>query len=84
MRMLNVLLLWVLLTSSLASAQPAPLINPVGGNAPADPAIDPILQQLDAVGKDLKNFSAKLTLTETDNGVGTSTVRVGNPDLRVP
>ena len=45
---------------------------------PADPAIDPILQQLDAVGKDLKNFSAKITLTETDNGVGTSTVRIGN------
>ena len=78
MRNLLLVLSAILLAGLTANAQPAPIINPVGAAAPADPAIDPILQQLDAVGKNLKAFTAKITLTETDNSLGTSTVRVGN------
>ena len=69
-----------LLLPVLVIAQPAPIINPVGAieQSPGDPSIDPVLGQLETVGKTLKDFTAKLTLTETDNGLGTSTVRVGN------
>jgi outer membrane lipoprotein-sorting protein len=62
-------------------AQAAPLINPVGAAADkgaSNGGIDGVLQQLEGAGKNLKDFSAKLKLTETDNALGTSTVRVGN------
>lgn len=69
-------------TPLLVRAQAAPLVNPVGSsanNAASDAgAIDPILQQLEQVGKNLKEFSAKLKLTETDNSLGTSTLRTGD------
>lgn len=69
-------------TPLLVCAQAAPLINPVGAAAgngqPGDAGIDPVLQQLEQVGKNLKDFSAKLKLTETDNNLGTSSVRTGN------
>lgn len=81
MRLFNVLIGLVLLSSSFAFGQPAPLINPVGssaGNSQVDPSIDGILQQLDEVGKNLKDFTAKVTLTETDNALGTASERVGN------
>ena len=77
MRSVTLVVSAIFLMPLFAGAQAAPLINPIGANAPADPAIDPILQQLDTVGKNLKDFTAKLTLTETDNGLGTSTIRVG-------
>ncbi|HEY2589864.1 MAG TPA: hypothetical protein VGI81_29235 [Tepidisphaeraceae bacterium] len=89
---MRLLLMFVVLLGMplLVRAQAAPLINPVGTaatNAASDSvAIDPVLQQLEQVGKNLKDFSAKLKLTEIDNALGTSTVRVGdvwfakNPD----
>jgi outer membrane lipoprotein-sorting protein len=71
-------MLSLLLAPVFVRAQAAPpLINPVGPNA-ADPSIDPVLQQLNTVGKNLKEFTAKVTLTETDNTLGTSSQRVGN------
>lgn len=80
MRLFSVLLFSIFLASTLATAQPAPLVNPVGADAAGaaqDQGIDGLLQQLDTVGKDLKNFSAKVTLTETDS-LGTASQRVGN------
>ena len=72
----------LLLPAALIRANPpAPLVNRVGtASGPSvapDLSIDPILQQLDQVGKNLREFSAKLKLTETDNDLGTSTVRTG-------
>ena len=49
--------------------------------SPAHPAgaadVDPVLQQLEQAGKQLKDFSANLKLTETDNALGNSTIRTG-------
>jgi hypothetical protein len=50
-----------------------------------------ILDALDARGKDLKNFSARSSLTDTDNSTGDSTIntgtvifqRKGNDDARI-
>lgn len=66
----------LLVVPAFALAQAAPLVNLVGSNA-ADPSIDPILQQLDTFGKNLKEFTAKVTSTETDT-LGTSSEHVGN------
>ena len=65
---------------SLCAAPPAPLINPVGTQqGPAgDAQADQILQQLDQIGHNLHEFSAKLKLTETDNALGDVKVRSGN------
>jgi hypothetical protein len=66
-----------------AGAAPAlPLINPVGSE-PAGAAagngagIDNVLGQLEQTGQNLKDFTAKIKLTETDNSLGTDNVRVG-------
>jgi len=73
----------ILLAPMTLQAEPAaPLVNPVGGaaqRAPADDgSIDSVLQQLDTVGRNLKEFSAKVKLTETDNALGNETVRTGS------
>jgi outer membrane lipoprotein-sorting protein len=73
----------LLICSHFAGAEPAaPLINPVGpaqaNPGTANAGVDAVLGQLSDVGKHLKDFSAKLKLTETDNTLGTETVRVGN------
>lgn len=66
------------------NAEPPPaLINPVGADtataaATDDPQTEQVLQQLDQVGQGLREFTAKLKLAETDNALGTSTVRSGN------
>lgn len=81
MRALMVPSIALLMTLLLVRCKAAPLINEVGGTPPAaaaDPSVDPVLQQLEEVGKNLKDFSAKLKLTETDNALGTETVRVGS------
>ena len=61
-------LLGLLILSGFDSAAPVAPID--------DPSIDPILQQLDQVGRSLKEFSAKIKLTETDN-LGGDTIRDG-------
>jgi len=71
----------LLAVAGVRAGAPAPIINPIGGtaaNAPVanDGSVDPLLQQLDQVGKDLKEFSARLKLTEADP-LGGATVRVG-------
>lgn len=79
MRLFTAVMCSILPASSLALAQPAPLVNPVGAAAGAaqDQSIDGLLQQLDAVGKNLKDFTAKVTLTNTDS-LGTASQNVGN------
>src|SRR5258708_883849 len=66
-----------------AAAAPAlPLVTPVGSDAAA-PAVgngvgvDAVLAQLEQTGQNLKEFSAKIRLTESDNSLGTDTVRDG-------
>ena len=49
--------------------------------AAEDASVDPLLQQLDQVGKDLKQFSARLKLTEADPLSG-ATVRLGTVYFR--
>ena len=69
----------LLIAAGTLQAEPAPpLINPVGQPAANDGSIDAVLGELNGVGKKLQQFSAKLKLTETDQGLGTSTVRTGN------
>ena len=60
--------------------QAAPLINRAGAQAASstDPQTEQTLQQLDQIGRNLREFSAKLRLTETDNALGDSKVRSGN------
>ena len=73
-----------------AKAQPAnpALINPtgpaaapaVGGAAqagPANPAVDPILDQLDQRGLNLDSFTADVRLLERDDSTALETTRVG-------
>jgi outer membrane lipoprotein-sorting protein len=76
----------MLITASCAQAQvaappPAPLINPVGTDAskPLDAAasLDQVLDALHDIGKDLKDFSADVKLTETDNSTQLSSTRSG-------
>jgi hypothetical protein len=43
----------------------------------ADPNVDQVLEQLDQVGQQLKEFSAKVRLNETDS-LGSSVVHLGN------
>lgn len=43
----------------------------------ADADVERVLEQLDQVGKNLREFSAKVRLTETDNAMGNNTVRAG-------
>lgn len=87
MRTLRMASLALWLAAAAADANtPAPIINPIGGASPNgavanDASVDQLLQQLDQVGKDLKQFSAKLKLTEADPLSG-ATVRVGTVYFR--
>jgi hypothetical protein len=72
----------LLLAAAIAQANPTtPLINPVGAAGPPalnDENIETSLQELNAVGKNLKAFSAKLKLSEIDNTLGDTTIQTGN------
>lgn len=46
--------------------------------APGDAAVDPVLQQLEQAGKNLREFTARIKLSETDNTLLQETIRVGN------
>jgi len=70
------------LALTLVASAAIPLVNPVGSDPPPAPAdngagIDPVLIQLEQTGQGLKEFSAKIKLTESDNSLGTDSVRVG-------
>jgi outer membrane lipoprotein-sorting protein len=77
-----------LLLTSCAQAQPAAgggkppdLVNPTGGPAQPpkvsrDASVDQVLDALDARGKGLKGFSAKVSLNEEDD-IGLSSTRTG-------
>jgi outer membrane lipoprotein-sorting protein len=69
MRLLLPLFVTVLATASVSLAD-AP--------APTDASVDPVLQQLEQVGKSLREFSGRIKLIETDNTLLQETIRVGN------
>lgn len=52
-------------------------LAPAQAPAPAG-AVDPVLQQLEQVGKSLREFSARIKLIETDNTLGEETIRAGD------
>jgi hypothetical protein len=58
----------VLMLSSLALAQPVPLINPVavGAKLGPDTSVDDVLQALEARGKGLKDFTASVSHEKMD------------------
>jgi outer membrane lipoprotein-sorting protein len=60
-------------------ADAPPMINPTGqdGQLSADTSIDDILDALDQRGKNLKDFRADVTLTETANDTGDNFSRTG-------
>jgi outer membrane lipoprotein-sorting protein len=74
----------VAMAAELAGAQ-APLINPTGSDAAetraapaaADPAVDRVLDALDARGRSLNQFSADVTLTEIDEATQHDSQRTG-------
>lgn len=72
--------------ASLAAAQgPAPLINPAGAPTadttaaplPADANIDQVLDALDQRGENLRDFTAKVSITEGNPNLGELTTRTG-------
>jgi len=83
----------VLLTAGWAAGQAAtPIINPTAPGAappagqapaaaqaalPADATADQVLDALDRRGQDLRGFTAKVKLTETDEGTQLSSTRSG-------
>ena len=89
MRTLGIACVALSLVAAVVDANaPAPIINPIGSATAStgtadDAAVDLLLQQLDRVGKDLNQFSAKLKLTESDP-LGGATVRTGSVYFRKP
>lgn len=69
-----ILLLCVFTATSCAGPTSAQSTKP---EAPADSSVDQILDALDARGKDLKSFTADLTLGEADAATGDETTRRG-------
>ena len=66
---------WVLvgLVVGCAQAQTAPASAPASAPAASSGDVDPILDALDARGKDLSDFTANVTKTDKDVGNGTET-----------
>ena len=62
-----------------AKAQ-APQANPVGSTTaqPADPAVDQVLDMLDARGRTMNQFVADVTLSETDEATQVESQRTGH------
>ena len=58
----------------------APLVNPAGAQAApqSDPAVDQVLDLLDARGRNLNQFVADVTLTETDDATQIDSQRTGH------
>jgi len=72
--------LFMLVICAAARAQaPAPLINPTGDHADLAPTAtnDQILDALDQTGKSLKDFTAKVSLTEGDPDLGDLKTSIG-------
>ena len=77
--------------SSPSAAQPAPAAPAATGGLTADSSVDDILDALDRRGKDLNDFTANVTLTDTDTAVGNETKmsgqmwmqRLGQDDARL-
>lgn len=69
--------LLIAMTSLAAAQTPAPLINPVGGALPANASIDAVLDALDRRGQTLKEFTAKVAMTEGDPDLGNVSTRFG-------
>jgi outer membrane lipoprotein-sorting protein len=82
MRNLKLMSWMILLGAGCAMAQPVPATQPAQASewteaAPINPAADVILDDLDHVGEDLNDFTADISLTETDMTFGDASTRAG-------
>jgi hypothetical protein len=72
----------VCLSVGCATAQPAPTSAPASASSSpkalgVDSPIDDVLDALDVRGKDMSDFTADVTLTDTDTAMGTDSTLVG-------